>query len=34
VVVHAPIHLPLHVPGSPEHASVGSTSAATVGVDQ
>ena len=34
VAVQAPIHLPLHVPGSPEHASIGATSAATVGVDE
>jgi hypothetical protein len=34
VEVHAPIRLPLHVPGSPERADVGATSAATVGVDQ
>jgi hypothetical protein len=33
VVVHAPIHLPLHVPGGPESASIGAQSAATVGVD-
>jgi uncharacterized membrane protein len=33
VEVHAPIRLPLHVPGSPEQAEVGSTGAATVGVD-
>lgn len=33
VVVHAPIRLPLHVPGSPEHASIGARSSATVGVD-
>ena len=32
VEVHAP-HLPLHVPGSPGQASIGATSAATVGVD-
>jgi uncharacterized membrane protein len=34
VEIHAPIRLPLHVPGSPEHATVGATSAATVGVDR
>jgi hypothetical protein len=34
VEVHAPIRLPLHVPGSPGQASIGSTGAATVGVDQ
>jgi hypothetical protein len=34
VEVHAPIRLPLQVPGSPEHATIGATSAATVGVDQ
>ena len=34
VEVHAPLRLPLHVPGSPEHASIGATSAATVGVDE
>ena len=33
VEVHAPIRLPLHVPGSPERASIGATGAATVGVD-
>jgi len=33
VEVHAPFHLPLHLPGSPEHADVGARSAATVGVD-
>ena len=33
VEVQAPIHLPLHVPGSPERADVGARSAATVGVD-
>lgn len=34
VEVHAPIDLPLHVPGSTEHADVAATSAATVGVDE
>jgi hypothetical protein len=34
VEVHAPIRLPLHVPGSPGHADIGATGAATVGVDQ
>jgi hypothetical protein len=34
VEVRAPIHLPLHVPGSPDHADVGATGAATVGIDQ
>jgi hypothetical protein len=34
VEVRAPIHLPLHVPGGPESASVGATSAASVGVDR
>ena len=34
VEVHAPINLPLHVPGSPERADIGATSAATVGVDE
>ncbi|HEY3528996.1 MAG TPA: pilus assembly protein TadG-related protein [Nocardioides sp.] len=34
VEVRAPIHLPLHVPGSPEHADVAAVSAATVGVDE
>jgi uncharacterized membrane protein len=34
VEVHAPIDLPLHVPGSPERADVGATSAATVGIDE
>jgi hypothetical protein len=33
VSIRAPIHLPLHVPGGPESASVGASSAATVGVD-
>ena len=33
VTVHAPLRLPLHVPGSPDRASIGATSAATVGVD-
>jgi uncharacterized membrane protein len=33
VEVHAPIRLPLHVPGSPAHADVAATSAASVGVD-
>jgi len=33
VRVHAPIRLPLHVPGSPQRASIGAVSAATVGVD-
>lgn len=33
VTVHAPVQLPLHVPGSPDRASIGATSAATVGVD-
>jgi hypothetical protein len=33
VAVRAPIRLPLHVPGSPDHASVGARSAATVGID-
>ena len=33
VVIHAPVRLPLHVPGSPGHATVGSRSAATVGID-
>ena len=32
VVVQAPVRLPLHVPGSPDHASVGATSSAQVGV--
>jgi cytochrome c biogenesis protein ResB len=34
VEVHAPMRLPLHVPGSPGQASVGATGAADVGVDQ
>jgi hypothetical protein len=34
VSVRAPVHLPLHVPGSPEHAVVGATGAASVGVDR
>jgi hypothetical protein len=33
VTVHAPVRLPLHVPGSPQHALVGATGAAAVGVD-
>ena len=33
VTVRAPVHLPLHVPGAPTKASLGATSAATVGVD-
>jgi Flp pilus assembly protein TadG len=33
VAVRAPVRLPLHVPGSPDHASIGARSAATVGVD-
>jgi hypothetical protein len=33
VEVRAPIHLPLHVPGSPEHAVVAATGAASVSVD-
>lgn len=33
VSVRAPVRLPLHVPGSPAQASVGATSAATVGID-
>ncbi|MBO0845081.1 MAG: hypothetical protein J2P22_06660 [Nocardioides sp.] len=33
VSVRAPVHLPLHVPGSPAQASIGATSAASVGVD-
>ncbi len=33
VVVRAPVRLPLHVPGSPDRASVGATSEARVGVD-
>jgi hypothetical protein len=34
VEVHAPVRLPLHVPGSPGRASIGATGAAGVGVDQ
>jgi hypothetical protein len=34
VEIHAPIRLPLHVPGSPGRAGIGATGAATVGVDQ
>ena len=34
VEVHARVPLPLHVPGSPGKASIGATSAATVGVDR
>jgi uncharacterized membrane protein len=33
VVVHAPLTLPLHVPGSPTHALVGAASSASVGID-
>ncbi len=33
VVVHAPVRLPLHVPGSPARAAIGATSSASVGVD-
>jgi hypothetical protein len=33
VVVHAPVTLPLHVPGSPTRAAIGATSSASVGVD-
>lgn len=33
VTVHAPVRLPLHIPGSPDRAPIGATSAATVGVD-
>lgn len=33
VTVHAPLHLPLKVPGSPDHAMVGSTSVASVHLD-
>jgi hypothetical protein len=33
VSVQAPVHLPLHVPGSPEWAPVGAIGAATVRVD-
>jgi uncharacterized membrane protein len=33
VVVHAPVTLPLHVPGSPDHAAIGATGSASVGVD-
>jgi hypothetical protein len=34
VEVHAPIRLPLRVPGSPGQARIGATGAATVGVDR
>ena len=34
VEVRAPIHLPLHVPGSPEHAEVTATGASGVSVDR
>jgi hypothetical protein len=34
VAVHAPLDLPLHVPGSPHTSVVGATSAASVAVDQ
>lgn len=33
VAVHAPVRLPLHVPGSPDRAIIGARSAATVGID-
>jgi hypothetical protein len=33
VAVHAPVRLPLHVPGSPDRATIGARSAATVGID-
>jgi hypothetical protein len=33
VDVRAPVHLPLHVPGSPSRAVVGATGSAQVGVD-
>ena len=33
VIVHAPVTLPLHVPGSPDHAAIGATGSASVGVD-
>jgi hypothetical protein len=33
VTVRAPVRLPLHVPGSPDRASIGATGAASVGVD-
>jgi uncharacterized membrane protein len=33
VAVHAPLRLPLRVPGSPEHTTVGAVGAASVGVD-
>ena len=33
VQVRAPIRLPLHVPGSPQRASIGAVSAASVGLD-
>jgi hypothetical protein len=34
VTVHAPVRLPLRVPGSPERASIGATGSAEVGVDE
>jgi putative Flp pilus-assembly TadE/G-like protein len=34
ISLRAPLHLPLHVPGGPEQAAIGATSAATVGVDE
>ena len=33
VSLHAPLDLPLSIPGSPEHTSVGADGAAVVGVD-
>jgi hypothetical protein len=33
VRVHAPLKLPLRVPGSPQRTTIGATSAASVGVD-
>jgi hypothetical protein len=34
VAVHAPIRLPLHLPGAPSQATVGAAGAASVGVDR
>jgi hypothetical protein len=34
VTVHAPVRLPLHVPGSPDRASIGATGSAEVRVDE
>ena len=33
VAVHAPVRLPLHVPGSPDRADIGARGSASVGID-